>query len=130
MLYCAAAAVVIGCALAGQLVVPGVVNPAVTQGNIASTICKPDWTATVRPPVEYTDALKREQMKALGLDVGRAKYYEEDHFIPLELGGHPRDPNNLWPQLWAISDPCSALIKDGDEQRGNRAVCAGKTTLQ
>ena len=24
--------------------------------------------------------------------------YEEDHLIPLELGGAPRDPNNLWPE--------------------------------
>jgi len=24
--------------------------------------------------------------------------YEEDHLIPLEDGGHPTDPRNLWPE--------------------------------
>src|SRR5438093_10552346 len=26
------------------------------------------------------------------------KCYEEDHLISLEAGGHPTDPENLWPQ--------------------------------
>lgn len=38
--------------------VPGAVNPAVTQANIQRTICVPGWTRTVRPPVPYTNALK------------------------------------------------------------------------
>jgi hypothetical protein len=35
---------------------PGVINPNVTQSNIAQTICRPGWTATVRPPEAYTYA--------------------------------------------------------------------------
>jgi hypothetical protein len=36
---------------------PGVTNPAVTQANIKTTICKSGWSATVRPPESYTEAL-------------------------------------------------------------------------
>ena len=29
---------------------PGVLNPDITQQNIAATICKHGWTKTIRPP--------------------------------------------------------------------------------
>ena len=45
---------------------PGMLNPDVTQATIGSTVCAPGWTRTVRPPVEYTNALKRKQMRAYG----------------------------------------------------------------
>lgn len=41
--------------------VPGAVNPAVTQGDIATTICVSGWTANVRPPASYTTALRWQQ---------------------------------------------------------------------
>ncbi len=106
---------------------PGVANPAVTQRNIRSTICKPGWTKTVRPPSNYTTALKRKQIAALGLEDKRLASYEEDHAIPLELGGHPTSPKNLWPQPYM--GRCGARIKDVLERRLNRLVCAGKLTL-
>jgi hypothetical protein len=43
--------------LADPVSTPGVVNPDVTQANIGSTICRHGWTRTIRPPVEYTNAL-------------------------------------------------------------------------
>jgi hypothetical protein len=113
---------------ATDIVLPGVYNPNVTQDNINQTICVKGWTATIRPPESYTEALKKKQMDALGLP-GKPEEYEEDHFIPLELGGHPTDPNNLWPQLWDITNPCSAHIKDKDENDFREAVCASKQTL-
>jgi hypothetical protein len=76
---------------------PGVTNPAVKQTIIRKTICVSGWTATVRPPASYTNALKRKQMP-LYHESGDPKSYEEDHLIPLELGGAPRDPHNLWPE--------------------------------
>lgn len=79
---------------------PGVTNPEVTPATIASTICTHGWTASIRPPVHYTDNLKREQITAYGFGDTTAAHYEEDHFIPLELGGHPTDPRNLWPEMW------------------------------
>jgi hypothetical protein len=102
---------------------PGVINPNVTQSNIAQTICRPGWTATVRPPESYTYQLKRQQMAARHLP-GRLRDYQEDHYVPLEIGGHPTDPRNLWPQPLQ-----EAYLKDMLERALNRAVCGGKMTL-
>jgi hypothetical protein len=102
---------------------PGVTKPDVTQANIASTICARGWTRTVRPPASYTDDLKRQQMTAYG-DTGSTRAYEEDHLIPLELGGSPTDPRNLWPEPGASPNP-----KDNVEGAANRAVCSGQMQL-
>jgi hypothetical protein len=45
---------------------PGAVDSRVTQDNIRSTICAGGYTATVRPPSAYTDALKAQQIKEYG----------------------------------------------------------------
>src|SRR5438045_1060663 len=76
---------------------PGVLNPDVTQATIDSTICLRGWTRTIRPPVDYTNALKEKQMRAYG-ETGLMSDYQEDHLISLELGGDPTDPHNLWPE--------------------------------
>ena len=106
---------------------PGALNPDVTQATIGSTICVPGWTATVRPPEAYTDALKRRQMAERHLP-GSPADYEEDHLVPLELGGATRDPANLWPEPRSGPPPV-ASDKDGAENRLRRSVCAGATTL-
>src|SRR5579862_5024485 len=49
---------------------PGVLNPDVSQGTIRATICTAGWTRTVRPPVSYTNDLKRRQLRA---DTARAR---------------------------------------------------------
>jgi hypothetical protein len=103
---------------------PGTLNPQVTQANISRTICVPGWTKTVRPPVAYTGSLKRKQMTERHLP-GKPGDYEEDHYVPLELGGNPTDPKNLWPQ--PIQE---AHVKDRLETALNRAVCGGKMTLR
>jgi hypothetical protein len=102
---------------------PGAINPQVTQANIASTICRKGWTATVRPPVSYTSKLKRQQMRDYGL-TGAASGYREDHLIPLEIGGSPTDPRNLWPE-----DVASSKAKDIEENAMNRAVCNSRIKL-
>ena len=102
---------------------PGATYPAVTQATIGSTICHKGWTATVRPPVAYTENLKRAGLAAYG-ESGPLSGYEEDHFIPLEVGGSPDEPSNLWPEPHP-----SSYTKDGDENRINHAVCAGQMTL-
>lgn len=102
---------------------PGVTNPAVTQATIKKTICASGWVATIRPPVSYTIALKLKQMKQYG-EKGKPSAYEEDHLIPLELGGAPRNPKNLWPEPHSQSthsDPLKTALK--------HKVCAGKLTL-
>ena len=105
---------------------PGALNPAVTQGNIDATICAPGWTATIRPPASYTNRLKLEQMPFYGYPAGTdQRSLEEDHREPLEIGGAPRDPRNLWPQPLA-----EAHAKDRLETAVKRDVCAGRLTLQ
>ena len=102
---------------------PGAVDPRVTQDNIGQTICVRGYTATVRPPVSYTGPLKREQMALYG-ETGPPSGYEEDHLISLELGGHPTDPRNLWPEPGA-----SPNDKDRVENRLHDLVCSGAVPL-
>lgn len=106
---------------------PGALNPDVTQANIKKTVCNSGWTATVRPPASYTTHLKKTQMEALHLE-GTAKDFEEDHRVPLELGGNPTDEKNLWPELWA--HPYGAHEKDRLENAVKRDVCKGNLTLR
>src|SRR5436190_19305058 len=65
---------------ASWILTPGVANPDVTQETIGETICKGGWTKTVRPPTEYTNALKAEQMKTYRRS-GALSDYQEDHLI-------------------------------------------------
>jgi hypothetical protein len=102
---------------------PGVLNPDVTQETIADTICVPGWTKTVRPPTDYTNALKLRQMRAYGL-TGSPGAFQEDHLISLELGGHPTDPRNLWPEPY----PRAARV-DVIENELNARVCSGAMSL-
>src|SRR5919197_3778733 len=69
---------------------PGVLNPAVSQSAIGTTICRRGWTRTIRPPVSYTNDLKRKGLRAYRLR-GPPSRYQEDHLISLEVGawGHP-----------------------------------------
>ena len=112
---------------------PGSINPNVTQANISTTICKSGWTATIRPPAAYTTALKIVQIEQYGYADKTLADYEEDHLVPLELGGAPRDPANLWPQprTIALSDGTAvgADAKDHLENDLKRAVCSGSTLL-
>jgi hypothetical protein len=103
---------------------PGATNPAVTDATLASTICLAGWTATVRPDQSLTDSLKQQQIREYGYsDTNRADY-EEDHLIPLELGGAPADPKNLWPEAGGIPNP-----KDGVENALKQAVCDHRVDL-
>ena len=105
---------------------PGALNPDVTQDTIHQTICIKGWTATVRPPVSYTDALKRKQMVQYG-ETGSLSGYEEDHEINLGIGGAPYNPANIWPEPRTDSHP--AAEKDKEEVYLQRRVCTGTVTL-
>lgn len=94
-------------------------NPSVTEATIRSTICLTGWTTTIRPSTSYTEALKLEQMASEGLS-GGASDYEEDHRMPLELGGAPTDPTNLSPESHTTS-----YAKDAAENEAKREVCDG-----
>ena len=106
---------------------PGATNPAVTQDNIAQTICVPGYTRTVRPPAAYTNRLKRDQLNTYYKGQGDMRSVEEDHLIPLNVGGHPTAAENLWPQ--AYGSKYDASYKDRCEVAAGRAVCQGNIGL-
>jgi len=106
---------------------PGAVNPQVTQETVGETICNPEWsTRSIRPPASYTGHLKRQQIREFGYEDTDPGDYEEDHLIPLELGGHPSAPPNLWPEAYT---PPGAYEKDKVENYLHREVCAGRISL-
>jgi hypothetical protein len=112
---------------------PGVLNPAVTQATIGTTICVSGWTATIRPSSSYTTGLKIQQIVQYGYADTSTASYEEDHLIPLELGGAPSDLRNLWPEPYVATLPdgrsVGARVKDSFETSLKRQVCAGTMTL-
>lgn len=105
---------------------PGAANPAVTIGMICPVAHTKQW----RPPVSYTNNLKSQQLAAYDYVDSRGDHpqtaasTEEDHLIPLALGGAPRDPRNLWPEVHP-----SFNEKDGVESAAHDAVCRGALTL-
>jgi hypothetical protein len=103
---------------------PGVVNPDVTQQNLATTVCRHGWTRTIRPPTSYTNELKLKQMGEYGV-TGSPAQYQEDHLISLELGGHPTDARNLWPEPYP-----RAAAMDSIENDLNAKVCSGAMSLE
>ncbi|MBY0561547.1 hypothetical protein [Hyphomicrobium sp.] len=103
-------------------------NPAVTQETIATTICVPGYTASVRPPVYITQLIKKWLLEAQGLTWADADKYQLDHAISLSIGGEPGDlqhTSNFQLQLWA-----EAHRKDRLEIQAMRCVCAGVVTLE
>jgi hypothetical protein len=112
-----------GIVLPDRNLTPGAVNPAVRQETIGRTICVNGWRTHARPPVAYTNALRLTQMAEYG-DPGPPSAYEEDHFIPLELGGAPRNAKNSWPEPWTEDRRTDRL-----ETQLMTKVCHGTTTL-
>jgi hypothetical protein len=93
---------------------PGRADPRVTQASLflpaeqskpQQGLCSKGYsTSWVRPPQGYTDQLKRAQLglvnsnEVYGYSDRHPNGYQEDHLIPLELGGDPRSVLNLWPE--------------------------------
>jgi hypothetical protein len=112
-------------------ITPGVAASDVTQDNIQTTICVSGFTAPPRrPPSSYTDKLKVKGFDEYGLSDRNKGDYEEDHLISLEIGGDPKDPNNLWPEPYQASIPDGgARFKDKVETYLKGQICQGKMTL-
>jgi hypothetical protein len=112
-------------------ITPGAANPDVTQDSVAQTICNPHWsTKSIRPREEYTNRLKHQQLAQYSDTDTDPHDYEEDHLIPLELGGHPSDPKNLWPEPYQSSiQDGGAHDKDKVENYLHNQVCLGRISL-
>ena len=66
-------------------------------------------------------------MRAYGYTDAPANY-ELDHLISLELGGHPSDVRNLWPEAYGRSE-WDASRKDQVENKLHDLVCSGQILL-
>jgi hypothetical protein len=102
---------------------PGAISPKVTHDTLGTTICRTAYTKSIRPPASITEIEKRENAAAYGY-TGSLKDVEYDHLVPLELGGDPNDPRNLWIEPGASPNP-----KDGVESRLHELVCEGTVPL-
>lgn len=123
-----------GGALPDPACTPGATDPAVRQtfedtyvkarvDRVLAVICRRGYSRTVRPPSSYTTRLKRSQMIRYGAHAPIGAY-QEDHLVPISLGGAPRDPANLWPMPERY-----AMRKDVLEHRVLRLVCARRIDL-
>lgn len=109
---------------------PGRINGEITQDNIDDTICRRGgYTRSVRPPEDYTYKLKREQIRQYGYSDRSLHDYEEDHVVPLELGGSPSSPQNLWPQPHNVEGGWGSFAKDKLENTLHELVCSHKISL-
>ncbi|MGH9821644.1 MAG: hypothetical protein ACREDR_00075 [Blastocatellia bacterium] len=111
---------------------PGAFNPDITQQNIGSNICKKGWsTSSLRPSTSYTNKIKAEKMAAQGLR-GDTHQFELDHLVPIEDGGDPRSPDNLWAEPWNLNVngyDLGAHTKDKAENATHAAICDGRISL-
>ena len=105
---------------------PGAVDTAVTQANIAQTICRSGYTATVRPPEAATSKFKNTSYPAYSETYSRTT--ELDHLVPLELGG-ASSASNLWVEPNAANAQTFRNPKDDIENDLNKAVCNRRVTL-
>ncbi len=105
---------------------PGAINPKVTQGNLATTICRSGYSASIRPPESVTSVEMRANARSYNYR-GSLAQAEYDHLISLELGGDPNDPRNLWvepPSPGHRSSQGFTNPKDTVENRAHQLVCS------
>jgi hypothetical protein len=96
------------------------VDERVSQQTIAQTICRREWTRSVRPPAAVGAETKRRMAAEAGVNL---KSFVLDHVLPLDLGGAPLDPRNL--RLLPMLGPCNARDKYQLEVELSCAVCLG-----
>src|SRR6266498_3089043 len=107
---------------------PGAVNQALSEDEYHQVCHEKHWTKLYRPPVSFTNSLKRLQIKQYSYVDADSHDYEEDHLVPLCLVGAPEDPHNLWPE--PRTGEWSAAKKDKLEAKLCRLACDGKVDLK
>jgi hypothetical protein len=110
--------------LAILVIGPFTPNPALTPGAVVpmtvQTLCGTKWGKDRR---HVTLAMRHQVFAAYGIPYAKHALYELDHLVPRELGGADAVAN-LWPEVWS-----DAHLKDHEENRLHRAVCAGAISL-
>ena len=105
---------------------PGAVDPAITQRDLASTVCDPGYLSARTPRPSWTAAVRR-RLASARLPGESAENYALDQLVPISLGGAASDARNLWLQSW--TGPWNASRKDALETVLHRMVCNGELTL-
>ena len=106
--------------LADSACTPGAIFPNATQQQI----CKPGYASSVRNvPFSEADQVYAEY----GISHHYSGQYEDDHLVPLELGGS-NDIANLWPE--AASPTPGFHQKDQVENYLHDQVCSGAMSLK
>lgn len=95
-------------------------NPAVTQQTIGTTVCVVGWSGSVR---HVTPAVRRAAFTRAGIVRADWAKFELDHLVPLSLGGS-NSLANLRPVPLAI-----AQQQDGLERGLHSSVCAHRVSL-
>jgi hypothetical protein len=117
---------------AGELpdtqITPGAINSTISAEQFRALCHTKNWTRPYRPPVSFTNSIKKTQIEKYGYPLTDIHDYEEDHLVPLCLAGAPRDPANLWPQ--PLFGEWSAVRKDALEAKLCRLTCDGKVPLE
>jgi hypothetical protein len=108
----------------------GLPDPICTPGAARTTdvdsICRGGGPKQYRPPSSYTSSLKRQQLVAYGYADTNPGNYEEDHLIPLEIGGSGSDPRNLWPE--PHKGKGNSFEKNKVENWLRHQICSGAMT--
>ena len=95
---------------------------AVFSGVTAKQVCRPGYSSSVR---SVPDRVKRAVFTEYGIAGSHhGGAYEVDHLISLELGGHPTDPRNLWPEPYPRASEVDQI-----ENQLNAEVCSGQLAL-
>lgn len=123
---------------------PGAIDPRVSQATIKKTICVPGYTDTVALSTAYADPIKSKMLADRHLP-GTVQNYELDYLIPLDLGGSPTSPRNLWMEPYGDANhlllatdkwPDDGSVLPGAHQKDivetmlSQEVCEGKITLK
>jgi hypothetical protein len=98
---------------------PGATNPIGIQDVCSANVSTND------PAVP--DPLKREVLRAYGLNDVPANAYEIDYLVTPQLGG-TANIRNLWPQP-SLNTVWNARVKDALEDRLHDLVCSGQLDL-
>ena len=109
-------------------ITPGAIDSSVSQENIQTTVCVKGYTERVRPDKEYTNRLKYQQLRQYHYQDLDPRNYEQDHLIPLNIGGNPSDSKNLWPQ--PRRGDWSSEEKNDLEFVVYKMVCKGEISLR
>jgi hypothetical protein len=103
-----------------------VMTPGVVAVADVTTLCNPDYVDGFRRHVGKK--LRDQIFHAYGIYDRDRSEFELDRLLPVELGGSPDDPKNLWPQSRVI-EPWNAGVKNRLEDVLHKKLCAGEIPL-